>query len=36
MSVEAMMKHFYENASVLSYFNEIVFEKFNEKKDVIY
>ena len=35
MSVEAMMKHFYENASVLSYFNEIVFEKFNEKKDVI-
>ena len=30
-SVEKMMKKFYEMASVLSYFNEIVYEKYNEK-----
>ena len=30
-SVEMMMKKFYEMASSLSYFNEIVFEKYNEK-----
>ena len=29
-SVEMMMKKFYEMASSLSYFNEIVFEKYNE------
>ena len=26
-----MMKKFYEMAAVLSYFNEIVYEKYNEK-----
>ena len=31
-SVEKMMKNYYENASILSYFNEIIFEKYNEKK----
>ena len=31
-SVEKMMKSYYENASILSYFNEIIFEKYNEKK----
>lgn len=31
MSVEKMMKDFYENASTLSYFNEIIYEKYNEK-----
>ena len=30
-SVEMMMKKFYEMASSLSYFNEIVYEKYNEK-----
>ena len=30
-SVEKMMKKFYEMASILSYFNEIVYEKYNEK-----
>ena len=30
-SVETMMKKFYEMASSLSYFNEIVYEKYNEK-----
>ena len=30
-SVEKMMKKFYENAAVLSYFNDIVFEKYNER-----
>ena len=30
-SVEMMMKTFYEMASTLSYFNEIVYEKYNEK-----
>ena len=30
-SVEKMMKKFYEMASVLSYFNEIVYEKYSEK-----
>ena len=30
-SVEKMMKKFYEMAAVLSYFNEIVYEKYNEK-----
>ena len=30
-SVEKMMKTFYENAAVLSYFNDIVFEKYNER-----
>ena len=30
-SVEKMMRNFYENVSRLSYFNEIVYEKFNEK-----
>ena len=30
-SVESMMKTFYENAAVLSYFNDIVFEKYNER-----
>ncbi len=30
-SVEMMMKKFYEMASTLSYFNEIVYEKYNEK-----
>ena len=25
-SVEKMMKNYYENASILSYFNEIIFE----------
>ena len=32
-SVEKMMKNYYENASILSYFNEIIFEKYNEKKE---
>ena len=36
VSVEIMMKNFYENASVLSYFNEIIFEKYNEKKVSIF
>ena len=35
-SVEKMMKNYYENASILSYFNEIVFEKYNEKKANIF
>ena len=30
-SVEIMMKKFYEMASTLSYFNDIVYEKYNEK-----
>ena len=30
-SVEIMMKNFYEMASTLSYFNDIVYEKYNEK-----
>ena len=30
-SVEKMMKKFYEMAAVISYFNEIVYEKYNEK-----
>ncbi len=30
-SVEKMMKRYYEMASVLSYFNNIVFEKYNER-----
>ena len=30
-SVEKMMKTFYENAAVLSYFNDLVFEKYNER-----
>jgi len=36
VSVEKMMKNYYENASILSYFNEIVFEKYNEKKANIF
>ena len=35
-SVEKMMKNYYENASILSYFNEIIFEKYNEKSKHIF
>ena len=31
-SVEKNDENYYENASILSYFNEIIFEKYNEKK----
>ena len=33
-SVEKMMKNFYEMASSISYFNEIVYEKYNEKNQI--
>ena len=36
ISVEKMMKDFYENASILSYFNEIIYEKYNEKSESIF
>ena len=36
ISVEKMMKNYYEMASVLSYFNEIIFEKYNEKLPSIF
>ena len=36
LSVEKMMKDFYENASILSYFNEIIYERFNEKTESIF
>ena len=33
-SVEKMMKNFYEMASSISYFNEIVYEKYNERNPI--
>ena len=36
ISVEKMMKNYYEMASVLSYFNEMIFEKYNEKLPSIF
>ena len=35
-SVEIMMKKYYESASTLSYFNEIIFEKYVEKSQSIF
>ena len=36
VSVEKMMKSYYEMASIISYFNEIIFEKYNEKLPSIF